>query len=208
MNLDDLKNFKVDFEAIKHITPQDIKNFINERQALVLSSVLVLIALIVMGVIINVRSAEYYKLSEQLKVLRSKEQPINDYEKVLKDMQAIYKLIPSALSENNMIPFVAETANKRGIQIDSFEPPQTIIRSFYRETKISFICGVTSFQNALLFIHDLESSKFLLKVDSVNISKVEASSETPSQGEKGINLSLSITSIELLNNDQKKSKKK
>jgi hypothetical protein len=208
MNLDDLKNFKFDLETIKNISPEDVRNFISDRQALVLSVALALITGLVITVILNGRFKEYAQLNSQLEILSAKEQPIKDYDKVIKEAQQFLTTIPPAISESNIISFITDLANRRQIQVDSFDPVQVKTRSFFRETKLSFKFEAISFQKALLFIHDLESSKFLIKIDDINMQKTAT---TPSEDKKKdvfVSLNLSITSIELINNDKKKNKKK
>ncbi len=204
MILDKLRNLSFNLDAIKDISPEDVRNFINERQSAVLAVILFLAGFIIMAVILNLRFTEHANLTAQLEVLRSKEQPVKDYEKITKEYHSFLNSLPPSLSENDMISFVAGKANHRNIQVDSFEPAEVKTKSFYRETTLGFSCNAASFQNILLFLHDLENSKFLVKVDLLDIKKTTIQDTEDFM----MSFTLTITSIQLINNEQKKPKKK
>ncbi len=204
MNLDNFKNIKIDINSLKNLSFEDVRNFINEQQVLALNIAIGLGALIVGMFVINMRFQEYTNLKLRMDELVVKEEPARNYEKILKKAQNFLEKVPSNLSEENLIPYLTEIADRHNITINELQPPYVRIEGFYREVRISLVCSVKDFRNALIFVNDLESSKYMLKVNSwvINPEKKEQEIDDP-RAQPRFLMSLDISSMQLMENDNK-----
>jgi hypothetical protein len=199
MNLDSLKNMKFDVNALKNFSFQDIRNFINEQQVLALNIAVGLGSLIVVVFLVNMRVEEYAGFKKNLDELTVKEEPAHKYDKLLKDKQVFLKALPSALSEEDVIPYLTELADKHQIVINELQPPYERVEGFYREVRVLFVCSIANFYDAMSFINDIENSKYMLKVNSWAFSpkdKEQLTNDTRSK--TGLSMSLDISSMRLI----------
>ena len=109
MNLNDLKNIKIDLNSLKNFSLEDIRNFINEQQVLALNLVIGFSMILVMGFVVNMHVQEYAVLKKKVGDLSAKEDPVHHYEKVMKQSAAFWKTVPSAVPEDQMISFINES---------------------------------------------------------------------------------------------------
>jgi len=193
---------------LKNFSMEDFRDFINEQQVLALNIVIALATIIVALVIINIRLGEFSDLKRQTNDLAVKEEPARKYEKVLKQNRTFSKTVPMALMEEEMIPYLANIADRHHVIIHEFQPPFTMSQGFYREIKLSFSCVVESFHDALKFLNDIENSKYLLKVNvwALNLDKKEQDLSDPDSKTK-LSMSIEVSSMQLIENDDKNDKK-
>jgi hypothetical protein len=199
MNLNSLKDIKFDLKALKNISIADIRNFINEQQVLSLNIAIGLSALFAAVVVLNAQFQEYSKLKLRLNELTVKEEPARAYDKILKRTGDFMQEIPAALSEEDVIPYLTQITNRHHIVIKELQPPYTTTEGFYREVRVSFVCSVTDFHEALVFINDLENSKYMIKVNSWSFvpQKTGRDADDP-RLKPGLLMSLDISSMRLM----------
>ena len=199
MNLDSLKNMKFDVNALKNFSMEDVRNFINEQQVLALNIAIALGALTVGIFMTQMRLDEYFSLKRNLDELAVKEEPAHRYDKLLKDKQAFLQTFPSALSEEEVIPYLTQLADKHNVVINELQPPYEKVEGFYREVKVTFSCSVANFHDAMMFVNDIESSKYVLKVNTWSFSpKEKGQSKEDPRGNAGLLMSFDISSVRLM----------
>jgi hypothetical protein len=209
MNLEDLKNIKIDMNALKNISMADVRNFINEQQVLALNIAIALGAVIVGLILLHIRLEEYGKLKRQLNSLVVKEEPARKYDKSLKKTRDFLKTLHPSLAEEDVIPYLTQFADRHHVVISELRPPQTRVEAFYREVNILMVCSMASFHEALMFFNDLENSEFLFKINSLSMSPQQnAKSLDDPRLKSQLTVSLDISSIQLMENDNKKQKNK
>ena len=209
MNLEALRNFKFDANALKNFSIQDVRNFINEQKVLALNIVIGLSTAIVIGFLLHMRLQEYATLGDRLAELVVKEEPSHKYGKLLKDTRNFLDNIPSVLPEEKVIPYLMEVAGRHHIVINELQPPYARIEGFYRELRIVFSCSVGDFHKALLFLNDLEISGYMVKVNSWSVDPQKTGQETlDPRINQGLLMKLDISSMQLIENDKKNQKKK
>ena len=205
MNLDSLKNFKFDANALKNFSVEDIRTFINEQQVLALNIAIGVGALVAGVFVVNMRIQEYSDLKLRLDELVVKEEPAHKYEKLLKKTQDFLRTVPATLSEENVIPYLTDLADRHHVVINELQPPYARVEGFYREVRVSFVCSVADFHSALIFLNDLENSKYMIKINSwsLNLRKEGENADDP-RTKQGFLMGLDISSMQLMENDKKK----
>jgi hypothetical protein len=199
MNLDSFKNIKLDLNALKNFSIEDVRNFINEQQVLALNIAIALAAFTVGAFVVNMRLQEYVNLKSSLDELVVKEEPAHKYDKLLKDKHAFFRTVPATLSEEEAIPYLAQLADKHNVTINELQPPYERVEGFYREVRVVFSCSVANFHDAMMFMNDIESSKYMLKVNSWSFSPKDKGLvvEDP-RVQSGLSMSLDISSMRLI----------
>jgi len=199
MNLNSLKNIKFDINALKNLSLEDIRNFINEQQVLALNIALTLGALIAGTFVIQMRLEEYANLKRSLDEIIVKEEPAYKYDKLLKNKATFLESLPLALSEEEMIPYLTQLADKHHVVITDLQPPYEKIEGFYREVKLLFVCSADNFQDAMIFLNDIESSKYMLKVNSWSLGpKQKGQSIEDPRLKSGLSMSFDISAMRLM----------
>jgi hypothetical protein len=199
MNLNSLKNIKFDINALKNLSLEDVRNFVNEQQVLALNIALTLGALVAGTFVIQMRLEEYANLKRRLDEIIVKEEPAYKYDKLLKKKAAFLESLPLALSEEEVIPYLTQLADKHHVVITDLQPPYEKIEGFYNEVKLLFVCFVDNFQDAMIFLHDIESSKYMLKVNSWSLSpKQKGQSIEDPRSKSGLSMSLDISAMRLM----------
>ncbi len=231
MNTPDLKKFKIDpgrFSSvsvddlkkllynIKNLKPEDLREFINEKQALVLYLIIVIVFLIWAAITANVRYSEYSDYKMKVSALLAKEVPVREYQDALKARKAFVGTIPLALSDADLVSFITQTATDLNIQINSFEPVRRTSSGFFRTVSIRFLCSGMTFQDALAFVRDLEKGKHFVKVNSCSINssinefemRDDQTAVAENQTKFSLSMILDVASIALVENDKKNLQKK
>ena len=147
-------------------SPDELREFVNERKIEVLSVVMVLLAIYGAFMIYSNRIKEIGGIELQIKLLEQKEKPAQEYQNVLDENKAYTFSLPPAMIENKFISELTAWAGRRGIRIKSFYPPKTKTEGFYLSTSISMSCAANNFYDAMLFLSDIERSKYALKINS------------------------------------------
>jgi hypothetical protein len=151
-------------------SPEELRDLVNERKAEVLSVGIALLAIYGAFMMYNNRTTQIGGIELRIKLLEEKEEPAKAYQKIVEENKAYISSLPPAMAENKFISELTGWAGRRGIRIKSFEPPKTKTEGFYRLTSIRMACTADDFYDALLFLSDIERSKYALKIDSFTAS--------------------------------------
>jgi hypothetical protein len=190
---------KFDVNALKNFSLEDVRNFINEQQVLALNIAIGLGALTVGIFVVHMRLEEYFNLKADLDELVVKEEPAHHYDKIIKERRVFLQTVPSTLSEEELIPYLTQLADKHNVVINELQPPYERVEGFYREVRMLFSCSVADFQDAMVFVNDIENSKYMLKVNSLSFSlkQKEEATDDP-RAKPGLVMSLDISSVRLM----------
>ncbi|GEM_PF-6369950 len=213
MNLDRMKKLKINLDDIRSFSLGDVRDFVNQQQVLALTIVIIMAVVVILIYVFNLRSQEYQSLKSQMEVLQLKEEPVRGYEQSVKLKGDFWRKIPPFLPGERLIPYVTSVATLRHITIDAFEPLQLVPGGFYSSVNIVFSCSALSFKDALLFIHDMEASGYLIKVDSWTMKKAPekyaADGSETAGAQTGVVMTVAVSSVKLMeSNDNKSSRKK
>ncbi len=204
------------FFYIQNLRADDLRDFVNERQLIVLYFIIILGSLIGLGITAHFRFHEYYNYKNKVELLLSKEAPIHDYQAALKDRKAFMETIPPSLSEVDLISFISEAATGHNIQINSFETVRKATSGFFRTRSVRLLCSGATFQDALSFVLELEGAKHFVRVNSwsitSNVNDLEMvdnhNASVNSQTKCPLSMTLDVASIALVENDKKNIQKK
>ena len=205
---DDVKRF---ISYVVNLKGDDLRDFVNEKQTLVLYCVIIFGSLVGLGFTVQSRVKEYSDYKAKAEMLLAKEPPIREYEAALKDRKAFVQKIPPSLSDGDLISFITETATGHNIQINSFEPVRRISGGFFRSRSVSLICSGDTFKDASDFVQELETTKYFVKVNSWSITSSVNNFEladnqyadTELQVKAPLIMALDVASIALVENDKK-----
>jgi hypothetical protein len=148
--------------------PDQLRELINEKKIEIVSVLVIIAAIFGAYMLFNSRSMEIANIEREIKLLMEKETPATQLQKIQDENADYLKSLPPAIAENKFISEITSWAGQRGIKITSFDPPQTKVESFYSQTSMRLTCTADGFRSALLFLSDIEHSKYALKIDYWN----------------------------------------
>jgi hypothetical protein len=162
-NPNSIKGF--DPSAIKNLTVEDVKDFLIAKKFEVLS-VVILIAGVAGTVVISSNATnEADLLSDQVRVLREKVDPIKKYKKAEEEKSRIVQSLPRALAEDDFISTLTDIAGKRGVRITDFVPPTVQESQYFRKLTSRITCVASTFREAVSFVNDIEKSEYALRIE-------------------------------------------
>ncbi len=205
MKFSDLKNIKIDINALKNLSLKDIRNFVNENQVLSLNIAIAGATIFLMVFVVQARIGEYVKLKSELDEISGKEATVRQYEKVIKEARDFWKAVPGGVPDEQMISFITQAATRRNITISTFDPPRSSAAGFYNEVTVDLVCTARGFKDLLLFVNDLESSQYLVKVNSLSFKEQgsRGAKGQSSAGDPMLALEINVSSVELMRNAKK-----
>ncbi len=160
MNLNDLKNFDV-----KNINVEFLKeNFVRKPENAV-KALLILVSFLFMFNIFSAKQKEARELKTKITEMEDKMESINNYQKDLKELNHYIESLSAGIPDYEIIDKLSDFAEKRNIHILSFSPAKSENEKFYRRTMIDLNISAGSYKDLALFIYDIESSPFNLRVD-------------------------------------------
>ncbi|MBF0122026.1 MAG: hypothetical protein HQL21_01295 [Candidatus Omnitrophica bacterium] len=194
-----------DVSLLKWLRKFDIGFFrylLHERQfeagAVMVAVVFIFLA---SGIVIT-RLNKVADLDRQIIDLTAKKLPVEVKRKVLQEKKDFLTKAAPGLPEKKFISFLTGLAEKRGIIISEFEPVTVQNKDFYSTTNISFSCSVSSFSKALLFLKDLETSPYSLKIRFLRLwgrgSMDLGPGNIPVQQETPVQINVKLSSLILL----------
>ena len=209
MNFDDLKNFEIYLNNPSRFI-KDCNHYVNQNLVVAANSLIVLLGFCVIVFLTTKNFNQYQSLASRKKILQSKRQPIQDLEQSNKYLTDYMRKMPLGLVKADFISYVTGRATRRRITIDAFNPLQTSNDGFFRSTRMSFSASSFNIRDMLLFIHDMESSGYMIKLDSLFIRHNAVSNALNSGGQTGaMTLDVTISLLQLVeDNDSKISKNK
>ena len=105
----------------------------------------------------------------EIALLKKKKLPVEAQKMIVQEKKEYIKSIVQGVPKKEFISFLTDLAEKRGIVISEFQPITVQTKKYYISSNISFSCSVASFKKVLLFLHDLETSNYSLKVTSLHL---------------------------------------
>ncbi len=208
---------KPQVKAPSKLTPEDVKAlFIKYKIEMVCVGVL-LVGIMGIWSFFSSQMTQITTVSADVQLLTDKEQSVTNLVKSGQEDLEMQAELPPALEDKRVITYLTSLAVKRDIRITSMPAPKEKFSGFFRRKTIELTCSADTFQNILLFLNDIEFSKYALKVDSWSVTRIVESSmdvrsrrgrtqDTNPEQEKGISkllLSMTVSSIEILDNEKK-----
>ncbi len=204
MNLDDLKNFEIYLNNPSKFI-KDCNHYVNQNLVLATNSLIVLLGFCVIVFLTTKNFNQYQSLASRKKILQSKRQPIQDLEQSNKYLTDYMCKMPLGLVKADFISYVTGRATRRRITIDAFNPLQTSNDGFFRSICMSFSASSLNVKDMLLFVHDMESSGYMIKLDSLLIKYNPVNSGVQTDA---MTLDVTISLLQLVEDNEHKNFKK
>ncbi len=130
-----------------------------------------LTALIIIGAIvfsahfyINKRM-ELHRVTIQINELLKKKVAMTEYNDAKKSHDDLLNNLPQGLSADALANTLTTMAIHRGVRLESFSPAKKIDEPLYELTSINLVITSKEYDNIFLFIHDIESSQYNLRIE-------------------------------------------
>jgi len=192
---------------IKNLGQVDIDSFQNrlrQHQELMIYIALAIATLWMTAKIIGEQNIKLATIQTELSSLSDKEKAISEYENIKSTFEKYVSSLPQGTVDLESISnLINEFARTRDIQILSFTPggdprPTDFYDAAYLEVNIS----ASDYKNLVLFIRDIEHSKYNLRIENwiINLRKSDTRSRSASQApvfDETINVIMQIASLQL-----------
>ncbi|HQP12150.1 MAG TPA: type 4a pilus biogenesis protein PilO, partial [Candidatus Omnitrophota bacterium] len=128
-------------------------------------------AIIIIGAIVF--SAHFYinkkmelrRVKIQINELLKKKVAMTEYNDAKKNHDDLLNNLPQGLSADALANALTTMAIHRGVRLESFSPDKKIDEPLYELTSINLVIISKEYDNIFLFIHDIESSQYNLRIE-------------------------------------------
>jgi len=128
-------------------------------------------AIIIIGAIVF--SAHFYinkkmelrRVKIQINELLKKKVAMTEYNDAKKNHDDLLNNLPQGLSADALANALTTMAIHRGVRLESFSPDKKIDEPLYELTSINLFIISKEYDNIFLFIHDIESSQYNLRIE-------------------------------------------
>lgn len=132
---------------------------------------------------VKINENKYSQLSQEYE---KKLQAINEDNAAKKVYNEFVNNFPKPLMGNQLVDKVTELASNRGIQILSFTPGSQISNSYLSSTIFNITVVSPEYNNIILFIDDIEKSRFGIRIERLNAKLNENSVINQNQKDSSI----------------------
>lgn len=203
----DIRNFKSGAANLRGISFDQVKDFFLTRSFIFLN--LLWIGLTIMAAVYIYQGHQRAAQSNtvQMTELKEKQKVVSEYKTIKKEYDDFIKNFPESIPSDQLISKLSSFAVKNGVQILSFSPTEKKSTEYTESASVNLNIGAANYQNIIQFIKDIETSKYVVRIEnwSGKISeknlqrKSQMSAQTTSSGENSIEANIQIISIKLKN---------
>ncbi len=198
----DLKELsKIDVAELSNIDYLKLLKDLKKRPELIVNFLSVFVAVIISWNIFLKGKAQLKNALVEIPRLEEKIQAINEFQTVRAEMDTFQANVAPAISEEKFINLMTDLASKRNIRILSLSPGKPETKDFYERLVVNLDVNSQEFSNIWLFVNDIESSDYPLKITSFSGStsapgarRGRRSGPAPGQDEGTINVKLKVVS--------------
>ncbi|GEM_PF-3256438 len=192
MHISDLS--KID---IKDIDFNKLKDRLLDRKDLLIQIGLVVVFLIIISSLFKNSQVEVGKFKSQMADLQSKTSVVAEYNKTNEDASAFLKEAPPPLSEDQIINFVTDLADKNNVKILTFSPAKVEDEEVLSTTMLQFSLETKEYKDMVHFIADIERSKNLLQIKTCTAQpKMAMTSQTEENENLFIGFRIEVVSVQ------------
>jgi hypothetical protein len=187
---------------------QEMLFLLQEKKELAITAVIVLGSVFFLFSFTGEKNGIISGLDQKIADYSQKEAPLKEYQKTQKENKDFFTTAPMALSEGNFINEIATLASKRNIKILSYVPVSPTVAGFYQKINVNMNCAADSFQEAMLFLKDVESSPFSIRIDAWSAGIDPRAQSDVNKPSETIAMQITFSSIHLNERNAKKDKNK
>ncbi len=188
---------------------QELLFLLQEKKELAITAVIVIGSVLFLFSFMGDKNGMISELDQKIADYSSKEDPLKEYKKTQEENKEFLTAAPLSLSEGSFINEIASMASKRNIKILSYVPVSPTVAGFYQKINVNMNCAADSFQDAMLFLKDVESSPFSIRIDAWSAGvDPRAQIDAGNKASEAISMQITFSSIHLNEKDAKKDKNK
>lgn len=183
---------KIDVNDLKNIDYQKLLVGIKGRPDIMIIAAAVIGALLACSKIYGNNQHEIRAAREEITSLEDKISSIEEYKKSQAELQNFIAEIPEPVNEDNLLTLITDFAVKRQIQIESFSPTQKEKAPLHETSGLNLFISATDYKNLWLFINDIETSSYPIRVERWHASIGGTTGTQPQAKEEGIRIQVQL----------------
>jgi hypothetical protein len=156
-------NSSFDFKDLD--TGKLVKIFKGHRNSII-KIALILGSLLMAGMIFNDHRIKEQNLRSRIVQIQQKLEVVIARDEAIQDLNNFKSSLPNKLSEFELITLISKYAKSQHVVITSLSPAESRDMGLYDMISIRFDVVSDDFKDIMLFLRDIENSKFPLRVDS------------------------------------------
>ena len=203
----DIRNFKSGAANLRGISFDQVKDFFLTRSFIFLN--LLWIGLTIMAAVYIYQGHQRAAQSNtvQMTELKEKQKVVSEYKTIKKEYDDFIKNFPESIPSDQLISKLSSFTVKNGVQILSFSPTEKKSTEYTESASVNLNIGAANYQNIIQFIKDIETSKYVVRIENwsgkISEKNLQHKSQMPAQtappGENLIEANIQIISIKLKN---------
>jgi len=164
MNLKDLNN--INLKDLQNVDWKDLQDRAQNKPEIIINIVLILVTLAVVGFSYQKGSKTVSSLEKEIKELKEKSEAVRKSTLTTGRYNAFMSKTQKFISGDQLIEKLSEFAIRRNVQILTFSPANEKNNNFITLTNIKINVASEDYTNIILFMRDIETSPFLIRVGS------------------------------------------
>jgi len=194
MNLADLS--RIDIKDLKKIDYNKLLQTLRSRNDILINIVLVGFTLIIAINTLSDAGKQIQTIKKQINKLEEKITVINTLDNVKAELDEYLANVPQELGEDELATKLTDWAVARNIKIVSVSPVKKKEEKLHDTYSINLSIETEDFNDFWLFIHDIESSPYALRIDRWQMrpnNQYRQYARNPNEEERPILLSVNTT---------------
>jgi len=196
MNLADLS--KIDVQDLAKIDYKKLLLDLKKRPDLIINFLAIILTVILCIHIYTKNTAEIKRMRSEIYQFDGKIKIVEGYKKSKDDLSKFIEDIPEHVGDDGLISLLTNFAVSRSVQIESFSPTRKKSTDFQDSISISLNISAERYKDIWFFIHDIEKSKYSVRINSWSGRPASGKGKTPAN-ESWVNVALDITSVKIKN---------
>ncbi len=167
----DLKNLvNINIKDLKNINPKQIQEFAKSRPDIFINILLIVVTLYATMYVYNHAREKSASTTTNISQAEEKVNVADGYKKLEKDFNDFKEKFPKPIPSDQFINKLSEFALKNNVQTLSFSQPQKSGDEALELTTINFNIASEDYPNILMFIKDIESAPYAVRLNKFSAS--------------------------------------
>ena len=149
---------------LKNIDVSRSKEWLQSQPGLMINSLLIIITIVVVSSAYSKSRESTKLLQKEYAQLKEKLEILDGFNTAEKQYKSFTKNIPQTIDKDGLITVLSEFAIARNIRILSFSPTKEESSKFANVTSVEINVASEDYASLILFMHDIESSSYLIRI--------------------------------------------
>ncbi|HOY09832.1 MAG TPA: type 4a pilus biogenesis protein PilO [Candidatus Omnitrophota bacterium] len=163
MNLSELS--KLDVKDLNKINYSKFGEHLKKNPQELVTTLIVIGAIVFSAHFYINKKMESRRITIQINDLLKKKVAMTEYNNAKKSRDDLLNNLPQGLSADTLANVLTTMAIHRGVRLESFSPAKKIDEPLYELTSINLEISSKEYDNIFLFIHDIESSQYNIRIE-------------------------------------------